>query len=399
MLDVAIVGGGVCGLALAHSLHARRVNWGLFEARTRLGGRVLTEHAENGVALDLGPAWFWPSHQPSMTRLVADLGLQAFDQTDDGQVLHLHEGGKPPERVTVRPAETGELSTAAQLAPEPGTVHGGARRIAGGMGALVAALARPLPAERLHLNTVLEALVEHPDRITLHLRQNGQPLTLDARRVVLALPPRLAQASVRFAPALAPELVEALRSTPTWMATAAKAAFAYERPFWRDAGHSGNAWVTHSQAVLAEVFDATPANAAQGGALAGFSALDAQARQSFKAGMELLLRSQMGQLFGIAAQDGELHRMDWAEESFTAAPLDLADDAQPSAHSAYGASLLQQGHWRGRLFFGGSETARQGGGYLEGALSAAARLRRELLAPPHPDLASAVTRAAAPKTL
>jgi monoamine oxidase len=45
--------------------------------------------------------------------------------------------------------------------------------------------------------------------------------------------------------------------------------------------------------------------------------------------------------------------------------------------------LLAQPHWQGRLHFGGSETARQGGGYLEGALSAAARLRRELLATPH----------------
>jgi monoamine oxidase len=31
MLDVAIVGGGVCGLALAHSLQARRLDWALFE--------------------------------------------------------------------------------------------------------------------------------------------------------------------------------------------------------------------------------------------------------------------------------------------------------------------------------------------------------------------------------
>ncbi|MEP7297329.1 MAG: NAD(P)-binding protein [Burkholderiales bacterium] len=58
MLDVAIVGGGLCGVALAHSLQARHLAWTLFEARDRLGGRVLTRSATNGVPLDLGPTWY-----------------------------------------------------------------------------------------------------------------------------------------------------------------------------------------------------------------------------------------------------------------------------------------------------------------------------------------------------
>jgi monoamine oxidase len=53
MLDVAIIGGGLCGLALAHSLQARYLDWTLFDARDRLGGRVLTRQAGNGAALDL----------------------------------------------------------------------------------------------------------------------------------------------------------------------------------------------------------------------------------------------------------------------------------------------------------------------------------------------------------
>jgi monoamine oxidase len=184
----------------------------------------------------------------------------------------------------------------------------------------------------------------------------------------------------------------ALRHTPTWMATAAKAGMAYPRPFWREAGHSGNAWVTHPQAVLAEVFDAsTPAQTdaaspdtpSSHAALAGFSALGASARPQFGAvGMALLLRSQLGQLFGAEAQDGELHTLDWALEPHTCSPLDLAEDSQPLEHPSYGEPLLTQPHWQGRLLFGGSETARQGGGYVEGALSAAARLRRELLQAP-----------------
>lgn len=382
MLDVAIVGGGVCGLALAHSLQARRMDWRLFEARERQGGRVLTETASKaagGAALDLGPGWFWPRHQPSITRLVADLGLATLAQTDDGRVLHLSDPNRSPETVLV----SAEQAPAADGSPT--AVHGGAMRLAGGMAALVQALARPLPPQRLALGTVLQAVVDHGDFVELRLLQAGVPISVQARRVVLALPPRLAESRVRFEPALPEGLAIALRAVPTWMATAAKAAMAYPTAFWKDAGHTGNAWVTHPQAVLAEVFDAS-APAGGGAALAGFLAQGAASRQSFEGGMDLLLRSQLGQLFGVQAEDGELHRTDWARDPLTCSPLDLQQDGQgrdgghatspdPQVLEALGGVW-----WSGRLMFGGSETARQGHGYLEGALSAAARLRRELQA-------------------
>ena len=391
MLDVAIIGGGVCGLALAHSLQARRVDWQLFEARARLGGRVLSVTAQRGTPLDLGPAWFWPGHQPSITRLVADLGLTAFAQTDDGRVLHLVDPARPPETVTIgADAQIASGGPAGDPASSdaPGPVHGGAQRIAGGMARLVEALARPLPPERLQRGAVLHSLsfeegaagggeaTEGPC-VTLSWVQDGAEHQLRARRVVLALPPRVAEATLQFEPPLSAALVDALRATPTWMATAAKAAMAFEHAVWRQAGHSGNAWVTHPQAVLSEVFDAgTPG---QGEALAGFLALGVQARQQFQRSLDLLTRNQLGQLFGPAAEDGDLHLQDWALEPTTCSPLDAAEDGQVGEHPAYGHPLLAQAHWGGRLLFGGSETARQGGGYLEGALSAAARLRRSLL--------------------
>ena len=42
MLDVAIVGAGLCGLSLARTLVARGQEVTVFEARGRLGGRVVT---------------------------------------------------------------------------------------------------------------------------------------------------------------------------------------------------------------------------------------------------------------------------------------------------------------------------------------------------------------------
>lgn len=376
MVEIALIGGGLCGLALAHSLQARGADWRLFEARERLGGRVLTEHAADGTPIDLGATWFWPATQPAITRLVADLGLACFAQADDGRVLHLSDPNRAPHSVAL----TEQLQPTADTTwpATPGAVHGGARRVAGGMGAVIDALARPLPRERVRPGHRLEALVDHGDFIELRLRHGEASYSVNARRVVLALPPRVVQAQIRFSPALPPELVDALQATPTWMATAAKAGYAYGQAFWRDAGHSGNAWVTHAQAMLAEVFDACGAES--GAALAGFSALDAAQRGSFERGREMLLESQITQLFGPAAINPQLFWHDWATEPETCSPLDIAEEGV-SGHPAHGDPTLARPLWDERLYLGGSETARQSAGYLEGALGAAARLRGQLLAP------------------
>src|SRR5574337_1360095 len=81
MLDTVIVGGGLCGLALASKLEAQGDDYALFEARDRLGGRILSARCETArMVVDLGPAWFWPEIHPRMASLVADLGLSSFPQ-------------------------------------------------------------------------------------------------------------------------------------------------------------------------------------------------------------------------------------------------------------------------------------------------------------------------------
>jgi len=377
VLDVAIVGGGLCGLALAHSLQARRLNWGLFEARDRLGGRVLTHTSAQGLALDLGPSWYWPGTQPSITRLVEDLGLDSVPQADDGRVLWLDDPSRPPRTVAVdatgRPAEGAPA--------QPGGVHGGARRLAGGMVGLVQALASALPVSRLHLGAVLARVEDGGDHVVLHLRTpQAAPQRMRARHVVLALPPRVVDASIQFEPALPDAVQQALSGTPTWMATAAKAAVAYAQPFWRSQGHTGNAWVTHPQAMLAEVFDVgpNPTPPGSGAALAGFLAPGVVPRQQMRTSQPLLIESQLCMLFGPEASDGELHLQDWADEPLTCSPADRAEDGLAQAHLPSGPTSLTGPLWAGRLLLGGSETATRGAGYLEGALNAAARLRRQL---------------------
>lgn len=361
-VDVAIVGAGLCGLALARTLTQRGVNVRVLEARSRIGGRVLTQRcADTGQALDLGPAWFWPATEPRIAALLGELGLASRPQHDPGDALWLTDPNRAPERRV-----------------DPDGVHAGARRIDGGTDRLAAALAAALPAGCVQTGVAIQAV---RDRGTVVELQSAVGAVLRARCVVLAVPPRLVRERMRFDPPLPAAVVDALAATPTWMATQAKVVTSFARPFWRAEGQSGNAFVRHAQAVLGEVFDAgdestatATAAAGQGGALGGFFALDAAQRQNFQRGLPMLIDSQLAQLFGPQAQQGHQHRLDWADEPWTCSAADRAYLPEPPQADP----LLRRPLWAGRLFMGGSETAAHGAGHMEGALEAADRIARAL---------------------
>jgi monoamine oxidase len=353
MTDVAIVGGGLCGLALAVQLQARGQHCRVFEARPRLGGRVLSTLSwRAGMDLDLGPTWIWPETQPLIVKLLADLGLTAFAQHDQGAVLHLRDPDKKAEIVE-------------------GGIHGGACRIDGGVERLVEALAARLPPDAVRLGHALSGLRDRGAEIELKFETEAGPARASANRVALCLPPRLALEHVHFEPRLPDEVAEAMRDAHTWMASTAKAVFAYARPEWRARGWSGNAFVSHERAVIGEIFDACDRDGGKA-ALGGFVALSPDDRAAFRAGLPMLLASQVGQVFGPEFEDGELLYQDWAQERWTCSALDLADPARE--HVTTSSPLLRRSFWGGKLHLGGSEAASGEAGYLEGALSAAARI-------------------------
>lgn len=63
-----------------------------------------------------------------------------------------------------------------------------------------------------------------------------------ADRIILAMPPRLAAATIFFEPELSHNLTQAMMRISTWMAGQAKFCALYEEPFWRRIGLSGQAF-------------------------------------------------------------------------------------------------------------------------------------------------------------
>lgn len=351
--DVAIVGAGLAGLYAAHLLNKAGRDFLLIEARDRAGGRILSAD-ERGLSsddgFDLGPSWYWPMMQSAMASLVTELNLTAFAQNGDGDVVFERMSREAPRRFS--PQEQDSTSM----------------RLAGGTAAIVRALLARLPADRILLANTVTAmnLEESAIRLTVQGEQ-GHPEQIEAHHVIVALPPRLLEASVTFDPPQQAATSGRWRDTPTWMAPHAKFFAVYATPFWRSAGLSGTA--QSMVGPMVEIHDATTAS----GKAAVFGFLGVPAEQRAAAGDDVLKNAcieQLARLFGPAARNPVATLLkDWAADALTATKADLTAGGHPVIMN----DAWVTGPWRERLSLAGSETSPSEPGYLSGAITAAQR--------------------------
>ena len=362
-VSVAIIGGGLSGLYAAYLLEKKGVDYVLLEARPTLGGRIVTARAtdpntaqitDSTSGFDLGPSWFWPEYQQQLARLIDELQLESFAQFEEGDML--------VERSPNEPA----MRTHGYKSAPP------SMRLKGGMATLIDALYQRLDATRILTNQKVRQLhnTGHYIEITSE-DESGQVAACQtqqwqAQHVLLALPPRLAEATIIFEPALPTNLKTQWRGTATWMAPHAKYLAVYDNPFWQQQGLSGSA--RSGQGPMVEIHDASVVDG--NGALFGFIGVPAAARQTVSADvLKQHCRAQLVRLFGAQAESPQAEYLkDWAQEPFTATAADANSDGQ---HATAPISKALSGIWANSLTGIGSEWSAQFPGYIAGAIDAA----------------------------
>ena len=356
---VAIVGGGLAGLHAARLLHAGGVDFQLFEARNRLGGRILSAD-ERGLpstdGFDLGPSWFWPGMQPAMGELVEKLGLSWFAQNSEGDVIFQRMSREPPQRYR-------------GMRQEPQSM-----RLAGGTGAIISALASDLPEDSVRLSTRVTRVALAGSAVEIGLVDaSGLEERVQAVHVILALPPRLLESTISFSPELDLQTAQRWRDTPTWMAPHAKFFALYDRAFWRENGLSGTA--QSMVGPLVEIHDATTASGMA--ALFGFVGVPGNQRAAL--GRETIMAAcvtQLSQLFGPDAGTPRATLFkDWAADPLTS----TEDDLVASGHPVASIEPWTGDEWRDYISLAGSETSRTEPGYLAGAVEAAERVIADII--------------------
>ncbi|MBL4799115.1 MAG: FAD-dependent oxidoreductase [Oleispira sp.] len=335
-----IIGGGISGCVMARHLAKRQLDFKLIEAQATLGGRI--QSTEQG--LDLGPTWFWP-HQHSVKALLAELNIDIFEQYTQGDYVYQAGPNSPIQR---------ERNQEEMLS----------NRVEGGMGTVITALTNTLPQDRILLNAPVRHITKL-DNIWRVLLTNGDELSCD--HLWLAMPPR--KVAPLFLAAddcvLSKALVSHLQDQQTWMSAQAKFVAVYDKPFWRDAGLSGQGFSRVGPMV--EINDACGGAEESPAALFGFIGVPAVNRQPLdEQTMIDACVAQLGKLFGEAAlSPTSSHYIDWASNKFISSSADISE---PSQHAHFDQVRFEAELKGLNLGLIGSEFSQTEPGYIAGAI-------------------------------
>ncbi len=354
--QVLIVGAGLSGLHTAYECHKRGVDYILLEARSRLGGRAFSLHADESEydvhkpAFDLGPSWFWPGQQ-RMLALIEELGLsqQVFFQSGNGAAIYEDNQGNIQRGIV-------------------GISMAGAYRLRGGIQQLTNTLASHLSAEHVLCNAVLEQVKFIEQGVSCNLKLVDEDKQIHSKYIIVAMPPRVALANIEFTPAFSDARLQQLNAIATWMAGHAKLVCVYAEKFWQQQGMSGD--VISHRGPLQEIHDASSEDGTLN-ALFGFVGVPPVHRKNRQQEIKSLALAQLGRLFGDEATHPiAVHLQDWSAEIYTATQY---DQEIQRFHPANNIAYVQEPGWNKQLIWSGTEAAdysMQNNGFLEGALEA-----------------------------
>ncbi len=248
-------------------------------------------------------------------------------------------------------------------------IKGGAQqdRLVGGTQALSIAMAGEL-GDRVILDAPVEEIEQGAGGVVV----SGGGKSWRAKRVIVAVPPALA-GRIRYRPGLPADRDQLTQRWP--MGATTKIVATYERPFWRDAGLSGEA-VSMGMGPVTVTFDNTTHDGTA--ALVAF-AVGQPARELARRGeadRRAAVLERLGRFFGGQARTPlAVRELAWADEPWTrGCPTGIMG---PGVLSSFAASLRAP---VGRIHWAGTETATEWTGYMEGALQSGERAAAEAVA-------------------
>jgi len=347
-VDLLIIGGGLTGLTLAYLLKEEGLSVRIFEASDRWGGRILTKRHVSGPPKEMGATWLGKKHT-RLNALLAALGLEIFEQSLSNKAIYEAISTSAPQLV--------------QLPPNTDPSY----RIANGTDTLIHSLKNHLNVDQLFINERVLSITEEDD----YLIVNTDHQTTKAKVVVSTLPPYLFSNSIELKLDLPSKTQEVMNETHTWMGESIKVSLSYSNPFWRAADLSGT--IFSNVGPIPEMYDHSNYED-DSYALKGF--FNGAYFSISKAERLELVLSQLRKYYG-ALVDNYTHYEEkvWRKEELTFMPY----ESHLLPHQNNGHMIYRKPYCNGKLYIGGSETAEQHPGYMEGAVRSAEFIARSII--------------------
>ncbi len=247
-------------------------------------------------------------------------------------------------------------------------------RFHGGSQLLAQRLAEQLGDERVLLDAPVSAIAHGEGEVVLHAGGadgDAKAVSIKAKRAILALSPTLT-GRVAYDPPLPGRRDQLTQRMP--QGTVIKTMALYDRPFWREAGMSGQAITDASPARI--VYDNSPPDGTPGVLLGFVEGRIARHWGSMPAGArrEAVLAGH-ARLFGPRAEKPEryIERV-WADEEWSRGCYGSL--MVPGGWTEYGHALREP---VGPLHWASAETATVWNGYMDGAVQSGERAAGEVL--------------------
>lgn len=336
--QVIIIGAGLSGLRLGHLLSKSSIDFKILEARNRPGGRMHTILDNDRLPIEMGATWLGKKHI-TLNSLLEELGLETFKQELSSRAIYEPISTSPHQLV--------------QLPPNDQPSY----RIKGGSNQLINKLKSVIPNDRIIYNEVVSSIVLEGDIVKVETNGNQYETLI----VVSTLPPYLLYKTVSTKPELPDDLKHIMRQTHTWMGESIKVALSFNDPFWRSANLSGT--IFSNVGPVPEMYDHSDFEDSSY-ALKGF--LNGNYFSYTKEQRLQLVLKQLRKYYGEKVDSYQAyHETVWRHEQFTFTEY----ESHVLPHQNNGNQIFQNSYWNDRLFIGGSETARQHPGYMDGAIA------------------------------